>query len=338
MLAELVKHKHLGNLNNILFVLKEVLLKRVSRSLTLAGIKRYCFDISVDLVYQIDGILALLEFTDITSHSHSSIKLNKGLPVDMVEMMDRNALAQMLIEKVLVGLQAEQCLNEFIPLEKIKFDSTLERISILNNLIPLRYSSIKNLLIDLGGFKVIPEYPSLLLIDDSLQVYFESTVIPWLVEEHEKITLSKGLNKMSLEKLLELQELKDQYGAQAEEFVLGFEVSRLNGHPFSQRIRRISNFDVGAGYDIVSFDGLGSQAFDRFIEVKSFSNHQQFYWSKNEVRVAELKRNNYFLYLVDREQMGMQGYKPTIIQDPYNNIFNAPDWQKDPQNWLIKPY
>jgi len=42
---------------------------------------------------------------------------------------------------------------------------------------------------------------------------------------------------------------------------------------------------------------------DKFIEVKSYSGDPYFYWSRNEVKVAETEKNNYFLYLVNRDEM-----------------------------------
>lgn len=44
---------------------------------------------------------------------------------------------------------------------------------------------------------------------------------------------------------------------------------------------------ANAGYDIESFQNLDSIIIDRFIEVKSFENKIQFYWSKNELEKAK---------------------------------------------------
>ena len=66
-------------------------------------------------------------------------------------------------------------------------------------------------------------------------------------------------------------------------FVLCFEKVRI-GHPLCENIKRISEIDVSAGYDIVSFNSSQSQKLDRFIEVKAISNNG-FYWSKNEFEI-----------------------------------------------------
>ena len=128
-----------------------------------------------------------------------------------------------------------------------------------------------------------------MFVDNSIQQFFETDIIPGLIEENEKSILGNNKDGFSLEKFLVLQELKFQYGVQAEEFVLEFENIRLEKHPLRSQIRRISNFDIGAGYDIVSFEGLDSKSLDRFIEVKSYNKIPEFFWSKNEVRTSEIK-------------------------------------------------
>src|SRR5690606_34881470 len=94
---------------------------------------------------------------------------------------------------------------------------------------------------------------------------------------------------------------------------------------------------VDAGYDIISFDSLMSKEPDRFIEVKSFFKSPEFYWSKNELTVSEMKRTKYFLYLIDRSKLDSTNYQPIIIQDPFMNVFKNSEWNKKPQNWLVSP-
>jgi hypothetical protein len=333
MLTELIKHNNLGNIDNILFVLQSVLSEKPR---AVGDIKKYCSDKSVDFIYAIDGILILLEFTGIISRSRNSVKLSKNISPTWIKTANNAVLSKTIIETIFLKLKDESHLDDFISLEKIKFDTTLNQLSIQNNSIPLQYSPIKNLLINLGGLKTNSEFPTILLIDKSLQSYFETVVVPWLIDERERTAFSLGKAGLSLDKFLELQELKNQYGAQAEEYVLEFEKNRLNDHLLNKLIRRISNFDVRAGYDIVSFETQDSKDFDRFIEVKSFSKYPEFYWSKNEVRTAEIKGDSYFLYLVDREQIGTANYQPIIIQNPYLTVYLNSDWQKDAQSWLVK--
>ena len=136
---------------------------------------------------------------------------------------------------------------------------------------------------------------------------------------------------------MKIQNLKNKYGLEAENFVCEFEKMRLKGHLQEKRIKIISDIDVSAGYDIVSFNNLGSENHDRFIEVKSFSGDIQFYWSINEIRVAELKQSQYFLYLINREKMTEKDYSPYIIQNPFQSIFENDTWLKNVETWKIKP-
>ncbi len=93
---------------------------------------------------------------------------------------------------------------------------------------------------------------------------------------------------------------------------------------------------VGAGYDIVSFNGLESMVLDRLIEVKSFSGTPSFHWSRNEIDVARFKKEQYFIYLVDREKMSEESYIPTIIQNPYESVLeNDIEWNKRVDSYFI---
>lgn len=124
----------------------------------------------------------------------------------------------------------------------------------------------------------------------------------------------------------------EELGREAEEWVLDFEKRRLTRHMLVDQIRRISDDDVSAGYDIVSFSGLKNLTFDRFIEVKSYSMQPHFFWSRNEINVAMEMAENYILILVDRTKMNNQDYFPTEIPDPYRALM-----QTDENGWEFEP-
>jgi hypothetical protein len=69
------------------------------------------------------------------------------------------------------------------------------------------------------------------------------------------------------------------------------------------QVWQFSHIDVSAGYDIASLKDQGSSIIDKFIEVKSYSGSPYFYWSKNEIEVAKQERDNYFLYLINRDEI-----------------------------------
>lgn len=151
------------------------------------------------------------------------------------------------------------------------------------------------------------------------------------------IVNSSNRIKKTIEALKKDLEQKHIYGEEAEEFVLAYELKRLENHPQKEKIEQISKDDVSAGYDIQSFHVDTSVLINRFIEVKSFDSVVRFYWSKNEVETAKALRKDYFLYLVDRSQMLDEDYEPIIIQDPFFNVFENEDyWDKEAQSWLLR--
>lgn len=114
-------------------------------------------------------------------------------------------------------------------------------------------------------------------------------------------------------------------GAVAEMWVVQFERERLSGHPLQDQIRRVSEYDVSAGYDIVSFASVNSIRHDRFIEVKSHGGRKVFHWSRNEIATAAEFGEDYALYLVDRDRCDQAGYSPHIITGPTPAMFALPD-------------
>ena len=123
---------------------------------------------------------------------------------------------------------------------------------------------------------------------------------------------------------------------QSERFVLNYEKLERTKNPRHNNIKIIPENDVSAGYDIQSYKNDESMLLDKFIEVKSYSGSPYFYWSKNEIEVAKQERDNYFLYLINRDEMNNKNYCPTIIQNPAKNILNNQNWQKDCQTWKFE--
>lgn len=113
-------------------------------------------------------------------------------------------------------------------------------------------------------------------------------------------------------------------GAAAEEWVVEFERRRLRDHPFVEQVRRVSEDDVTAGYDVLSFASPTSLQHDLFIEVKSYGSVKLFHWSRNEIATAEEFGEEYALYLVDRNRCCEFGYVPHIMKGPSPEMFNLP--------------
>jgi hypothetical protein len=165
-------------------------------------------------------------------------------------------------------------------------------------------------------------------VNDNLIDFFKNKVLPLVDESRIKNNPQSNI-QVSLDK-------KEELGRIAEEFVVNFERKCMAKHPNNNIIRMISDEDCGAGYDILSYQTESSIFLDKYIEVKSYSGEPYFYWSINEVKVAEKEKNNYFLYLVNRDKMSNEGYSPIMIQNPYKSVFNNMEWSKEPQSWKFE--
>ena len=108
-----------------------------------------------------------------------------------------------------------------------------------------------------------------------------------------------------------------------------YEQKRLLWGKNSAKIKQISDIDVTAGYDIVSFQDNESTRVDRFIEVKSYYKTPSFFWSKNEIDTAKRLGLSYYLYLIDMEKYLLDDYEPFIVFNPATEIMKS-------ENWLIE--
>ena len=96
------------------------------------------------------------------------------------------------------------------------------------------------------------------------------------------------------------------------------------------------DYNTSAGYDILSYEDKSSQEHDRFIEVKGYKGIKPyFYWSRNEIEIANQRKNQYFLYLVDINQIKEDSYQPKIIKNPAYEIFQKKDWKITTENYRI---
>ncbi|MDD7794355.1 DUF3883 domain-containing protein [Clostridium sp. 'White wine YQ'] len=195
----------------------------------------------------------------------------------------------------------EKSESNIIPLDKIKYD-TKYGYYIPLSYIKLKYSCIRNFLISIEFF-YLDDINNKLLINP---IYNETL----------KKYVSKRRKQISLETLKGILELEERYGKEAELFVLSYEKKRLNDSLLSNCIEIISEIDVTAGYDICSYNTKKSIEHDRYIEVKSYNKKIDFYWSKNEINIAKVYSDKYYLYLVDRDRINDETYTPIIIKNP----------------------
>lgn len=117
-------------------------------------------------------------------------------------------------------------------------------------------------------------------------------------------------------------ELKNEIGKIAETLAIKYESDRLikSGFPeLAKLIERLSKVDNYLGYDILSFQGSGSNPTrKRYIEVKgTLKNNFQFVFTKNERIVASEKGIQYWIYCFKNVKSALkQDHKPFLICNP----------------------
>jgi len=124
---------------------------------------------------------------------------------------------------------------------------------------------------------------------------------------------------------------------QAEILVYRHEISRLDAAGFPElgrRVQLVSDYNAAAGYDIQSFEGLGSRPDvpDRFIEVKS-STQKKFVIvvTRNELEKAREFEEQYHIVFVGNYETGKQLDECRVITltDPVKHIFDPDKFKID---------
>lgn len=315
MLKETIKFNNLGEIDEIMYLMLEIISQN---PISVTDARKYCKNNAASRNFPFEGIVFLLKYIDIINFENDQISLSdlgKSLMVDISE----TTLKKFIIAQLLSEIISER---EFFDFNSIKYDYFLDSYIIKNNHISFKYSSLKKLLLDLDFFSFSTNMDNILLLN---KIY----------EDQLKILINKEKRVIDLMKFKEMQELKEKYGLEAELFVLNFEKKRLDKHLNKDKIKQISEIDVSAGYDLISFNSVNSQILDRYIEVKSYTNQMEFYWSKNEIEVAKQKGENYFLYLVNREFTSDYSYVPHIICNPYKLVYLNNEYKREAQNWLF---
>lgn len=256
---------------------------------------RSVFDGCLDLAFNI-GILIKDDTDTVTLN-----KIFKDFLSSEKQMCDK------FVEYLFIILRDDDDFQDIFSSKNISYDIIYHSIQITYGAFGLKYASFKQLLID---FEVIKIHPTVeikkFIINSRYKKLFDKTILPEI--RRRKI----GIEDFKLS--LEQQQI---YGEEAEKFVFKFEFDRLNGN---KTIDWVAEYSVAEGYDIASFNDELSMMNDRFIEVKSFNGHPYFFWSRNEIEIARIKKNYYYLYLVDRSKISDLAYTPIIIKNPYNEV------------------
>jgi len=315
MIEKILSLDNLGTKSQIIYIVR--LLSNAQASY--ADLRHACSSKEFSFSVSFEGVVVLLEYVGVIANNNGVISLRKTVELDKsIEGFMTLLFSQLSKDKVL---------HDFINSDNFYYDNTSKVISLLNHLIELDFSALRNLLINLGLLSRDNLIPNHLVVQSEFQEWFIETVIP-LIEK------SKIKNR-SLKSLEHLHQVQKSMGMEAEEFVLKYERERRSGHPNCSNIKIVSEEDTSAGYDILSYQTDTSIFLDKHIEVKSYDDNESFYWSKNEIEVAKIKQDKYYLYLVKRSEMSSSGYEPIVIQNPYKEVLNNTTWKKTVEKYFI---
>lgn len=208
-------------------------------------------------------------------------------------------------------------LKSFLVNFQIETDKIIFKPTVLDK---IKFSDIRNLLLELEFIFTSSENSTYVINFKYFDLF---------VQQFSK-------KKISPETLKRKQEDNDSIGFNAEKAVIEFEVKRLvNISIKSNEIKHISQENVLAGYDIKSFENYldnNSNKIERYIEVKAVSiTDCKFYWSKNEMEIAKVLGEKYFLYLLPVISNNLFDFKKLmIVNNPIKNIYsNSIDWKKE---------
>ena len=309
MLTELKRCNSIGNVDGILFLVSIMAGKeRISRD----EIRNRCA-LENSITVNCPGAVAFFEYLRLVDTTSDVV-----MPLPELDTLAAKSNGEVIEQ--LAAMSINRLVEEGIfDKDATGFDAEKGHLTIKRSAFPLAYAAVRNFLTMAGALD--KEENGEICVAGN----YESDWTEQLRNRRKKFTL---------EQLLKQQEDQSRRGLEAEEFVLGLEKKRLPG--LAQKIKRISDFDVAAGYDIVSYENNGSEQYDRFIEVKCYMGSPHFFWSENESDVARIKADKYILCLVDYLRMGEPGYQPEFIRNPYETIFDSDEWLVNASSFRIQ--
>lgn len=309
MLTELKRCNSIGSVDGILFLVSIMAGKEtISRD----EIRNRCA-LENNITVNCPGAVAFFEYLKLIDTTSDTIMPSSKL--NSLAAKNGSEIIKTLVVESINTLVEEGVFDS----NSTGFDSVKGHLTIKRSAFPLDYAAVRNFLTMVGAFEN-GENGALCVAQD-----YEGDWTEQLYNRRKKITL---------EQILKQQENQIKRGLEAEEFVLELERRRLP--KWAHKIKRISDFDASAGYDIVSYDMINSEHYDRFIEVKCYIGSPHFFWSENELDVAKIKGDKYILCLVDFARIREPGYQPEYIKNPYELIFNSDKWLVNTSSYKIQ--
>ena len=290
-------------------------------SWTTHDVSGYFFNRAIDGKSIFDGCIPLLIATKIVAIDETGF-IEVNYPYKNL-CYSQQFLKQKLLEGILLALEKDTAFIDLFSSEHISYDFIHKSININLSVFGFRYANMRHCLFDFGFLIPHPDFPrKILIITPRWKQFFE-----------KHFTRKIRARKINVEDLQKRQEQQQINGETAERFVLAFEKARLND---KSGIQWIAPYDSGAGFDILSFQGVDSKDNDLFIEVKSYSGmNPYFYWTRNEIKKAREYPDNYHVYLVNRDQLSNPRYQPRIISNPVVNILHDDEWKKEIDKYYI---
>lgn len=309
MLIELKRCNSIGNIDGLMFLISIIAGKK---KVIQSEITNRCA-LEYGITVNCSGAVAFLQYLGYVDVTENVVIPNEKM--DIFLSGSKELILNLLIKECIAKLVEEGIFDK----SAVLFNVEKGHFSIKRSAFPLSHAAIRNFLTIAGALE--KEEHGEICIKDS----YESDFI---------VQLQSRRNKFTLEELLKQQKEQSERGLAAEEFVLKLEKNRLPNKAW--KIKRISDFDVSAGYDIVSFKEADSVIYDRYVEVKCYLGQPHFYWSENESEVAMIKGDKYVLCLVDYSRINEPGYIPEYINNPYSVIFNDNQWMVNTASYRIQ--
>lgn len=320
MLEELRRYRNFGT-PNYFFELLNTLKGNQEATYTRTDIEKLFYNRVIDGRSIFDGCIEIAIKAEILVFENDFLSISKGV-VDSL-----NSISQMkdkFVECLFKALKDDHEFHKIFCSDYLSHDIVYKSLQINNRAFSLKYSNFKQFLIDFEAIKTHPTTElNSFIINNRYKKLFDKTVLPEIKKR-----------KIGIEEFKQAMEQQQIYGEEAERFVLNFEFARLNQQ---KEIDWVAEYIVNEGYDIASYNHESDELPNRFIEVKSYDgNTPYFYWSRNEYNVAKIKKEKYWLYLVNRSKIKLTGYAPITIQNPFLTILDDNiNWDKQIEKYKI---
>jgi len=321
MLKELRRYGNLGT-PSYYFELLNTLEENKGVSYTKTDIEQLFYNRVIDGRSIFDGCLELAVNIEILIIENKYVKLNDGI-IDSLNSI--NQMNDKFVEFLFKALKDDNEFHKIFCSDYLSHDIIYKSLQINNKAFGFKHSNFKQLLIDFGAIKTHPTIAlSSFIINTRYKKLFDKTILPEIKQR-----------KIGIEEFRKSIEQQQIYGEEAEKYVLEYEFFRLNKQ---KEIDWVAEYIVNEGYDIASYNQVTDEFPNRFIEVKSYDGSTPyFFWSRNEYSVAKRKKDEYWLYLINRSQITNSDYVPLMIQNPFESILNDDQyWDKQIEKYKIE--